>query len=207
MGYIGSNTLFVRLCRHRTLACIVIMVNIYWVFAKCQTLIACAYLMSRSFWIGNNYGIILLMRKLKYKELTNLHKVLGLRAINTELKFELVDLIQCNVLYSYCTNSKRVMMVAALINLFYKALLECAYMCAKSLQSCPILWDSTNCSLPGSSVHEILQEEYWSGLPCPPPEDLPDPGMEPMSLMSPAGPPGKSLIEKSTVRSWYLSTF
>ena len=79
------------------------------------------------------------MRKLKYKELTNLHKVLGLRAINTELKFELVDLIQCNVLYSYCTNSKRVMMVAALINLFYKALLECAYMCAKSLQSCPIL--------------------------------------------------------------------
>ena len=46
-------------------------------------------------------GIILLMRKLKYKELTNLHKVLGLRAINTELKFELVDLILCNVLYSY----------------------------------------------------------------------------------------------------------
>ena len=28
--------------------------------------------------------------------------------------------------------------------------------------------------------------EYWSGLLCPPPEDLPNPGMEPMSLMSPA---------------------
>ena len=28
--------------------------------------------------------------------------------------------------------------------------------------------------------------EYWSGLPFPPPGDLPDPGMEPMSLMSPA---------------------
>ena len=26
----------------------------------------------------------------------------------------------------------------------------------------------------------------WSGLPCPPPEDLPNPGMEPMSLTSPA---------------------
>ena len=26
--------------------------------------------------------------------------------------------------------------------------------------------------------------EYWSGLPCPPPGDLPDPGMEPASLMS-----------------------
>ena len=27
---------------------------------------------------------------------------------------------------------------------------------------------------------------YWSGLPCPPPGDLPNPGMEPVSLMSPA---------------------
>ena len=30
------------------------------------------------------------------------------------------------------------------------------------------------------------RQEYWSGLPCPPPEDLPDPGIEPTSLMSPA---------------------
>ena len=29
------------------------------------------------------------------------------------------------------------------------------------------------------------RQEYWSGLPCPPPGDLPDPGMEPESLMSP----------------------
>ena len=29
-------------------------------------------------------------------------------------------------------------------------------------------------------------KEYWSGLPCPPPRDLPDPGIEPVSLMSPA---------------------
>ena len=28
--------------------------------------------------------------------------------------------------------------------------------------------------------------EYWSGLPCPPPGDLPDPGFEPASLVSPA---------------------
>ena len=26
------------------------------------------------------------------------------------------------------------------------------------------------------------RQEYWSGLPCPPPGDLPDPGMEPVSL-------------------------
>ena len=30
------------------------------------------------------------------------------------------------------------------------------------------------------------RQEYWSGLPCPPPGDLPRPGIEPTSLMSPA---------------------
>ena len=30
------------------------------------------------------------------------------------------------------------------------------------------------------------RQEYWSGLPCPPPVDLPDPGMEPKSLTAPA---------------------
>ena len=30
------------------------------------------------------------------------------------------------------------------------------------------------------------RQEYWSELPCPPPGDLPDPGIEPASLMGPA---------------------
>ena len=30
------------------------------------------------------------------------------------------------------------------------------------------------------------RQEYWSGLPCPPPGDLPNPGLKPTSLMSPA---------------------
>ena len=30
------------------------------------------------------------------------------------------------------------------------------------------------------------RQEYWSGLPFPPPENLPDPGIEPVPLMSPA---------------------
>ena len=30
------------------------------------------------------------------------------------------------------------------------------------------------------------RQEYWSGLPCPPPGDLPDPGIKPVSLRSPA---------------------
>ena len=30
------------------------------------------------------------------------------------------------------------------------------------------------------------RQESWSGLPCPPPGDLPNPGVKPMSLMFPA---------------------
>ena len=32
----------------------------------------------------------------------------------------------------------------------------------------------------------LSQQEYWSGLPCSPPEDLPDPGIQRASLLSPA---------------------
>jgi len=32
---------------------------------------------------------------------------------------------------------------------------------------------------------EFTRQEYWSGLPCPPPGDLPDPGIK---LVSPASP-------------------
>ena len=32
----------------------------------------------------------------------------------------------------------------------------------------------------------FLRQEFWSGLPCPPPGDLPDPRVEPTSLMSSA---------------------
>ena len=40
------------------------------------------------------------------------------------------------------------------------------------------------------------RQEYWSGLPCPPPGDLPDPGIEPAPPASqadslPTEPPGK----------------
>ena len=32
----------------------------------------------------------------------------------------------------------------------------------------------------------FFRQNYWSGLPCPTPEDFPDPGIELVSLMSPA---------------------
>ena len=47
---------------------------------------------------------------------------------------------------------------------------------------------------------DFSRQEYWSGLPCPSPGDLPDPGIEPKSLMPPAlaGGPGGSDGEEST---------
>ena len=57
---------------------------------------------------------------------------------------------------------------------------------AKSPQSCLTLCDPMDSSLPSSSVHGTLQVRILEWLPCPPPGDLPDPGIEPASLMSPA---------------------
>ena len=63
-------------------------------------------------------------------------------------------------------------------------------------QSCLTLCDSMNCSPQGSSVHGFLRQEYWSRLPCPPPEDLLYPGIKPVSRALqanslPSEPPGK----------------
>ena len=64
-------------------------------------------------------------------------------------------------------------------------------------QSCPTLCDLVDCSPPGSSVHGILQARLWNGLPCPPPEDLLNPGIEFRSFTLqvdplPSEPPGNS---------------
>ena len=68
---------------------------------------------------------------------------------------------------------------------------------SKCVLSHSVIFDTS----PVSSVMGIFRQEYWSGLPCPPPGDLPDPGIKPASLASPAlaggffttEPPGKPL--------------
>ena len=56
---------------------------------------------------------------------------------------------------------------------------------SKLLQLCLTLCDPMDCSLPGSSVHGILQARTLEWIAMPPPGDLPDPGIE---STSPAGP-------------------
>ena len=53
-------------------------------------------------------------------------------------------------------------------------------MCAWSLQLCPVICDLMDCSHPQDAPGRN------TGLPYPPPRDLPDPGIEPGSLISPA---------------------
>ena len=50
-----------------------------------------------------------------------------------------------------------------------KGLSHTAAAAAKSLQSCPTLCDPTDGSPPGSPSLEFSRQEYWNGLPFPPP--------------------------------------
>ena len=49
-----------------------------------------------------------------------------------------------------------------------------------------LLCDSMNCSPSGSSIHRILQARILEWVAMPLFRDLPDPGIEHVSLMSPA---------------------
>ena len=56
---------------------------------------------------------------------------------------------------------------------------------------------------------DMSRQEYWGGLPCPPPGDLPDPGVEPASSVSLAlqadslttEPPGKPSVNITYIKS------
>ena len=71
--------------------------------------------------------------------------------------------------------------------------------CFSHVQLCVTLW-AVACQEPLSM--RFSRQEYWSGFPCPPPGDLPDTGIKPEFLRSPAlagvkiystGPTGKTL--------------
>ena len=70
-------------------------------------------------------------------------------------------------------------------------------LCAKLLQLCPTLCDPIVAHQAPLSMG-FSRQEYWSGLSCLPPEDLPDPGIEPESLTSPAS--ADRFFTTSTIR-------
>ena len=75
-------------------------------------------------------------------------------------------------------------------------------------QSYLTLCDTIDCSPSGSSVHGIFSRlEYWSGLPFPPPGDLPDPGIKPMSPALASGFFTTELPGKPVTWAGYKSPF
>ena len=79
----------------------------------------------------------------------------------------------------------------------------CLLVCMLSFFNCVRLFStpwSIACQVPLSVG--FSRQERWSGLPCPPLGDLPDPGTEPVSLLCPAlaggfftpEPPGKPSV-------------
>ena len=85
-----------------------------------------------------------------------------------------------------------------------------AWVQAKSLELCPTLRDAMDCSLPAPLSMGFSRQEYWSGLPCPPPGELLDPGIKPTSLTSPAladkGFPGGSTGKESVCNAGDLGS-
>ena len=78
-------------------------------------------------------------------------------------------------------------------------------------QFCPTLCHPMDYCLPGSFVHG---QEYWSGLPCPPSGDLPNPDIEPRSpalqadslLSQPPGKPKNTGVSSLYLLQWNFPT-
>ena len=81
-----------------------------------------------------------------------------------------------------CLSASLCSYVIMLVALGYREVFACV--CAKSLQSCLTLCDPMDCNRPGSLSMRFSRHEYWRGLPCPPPRDLPDPRIKPKFLLS-----------------------
>ena len=88
---------------------------------------------------------------------------------------------------------------------FHTFSLICVYHSNVYVLSCIVvltLFDPIDCSRQASLAMGFSRQESWSVLPFPPPGDLPDPGIVPVSLASPAlaadylplVPPGRPCI-------------
>ena len=64
------------------------------------------------------------------------------------------------------------------------------------------LCNPVDCSLPGSSIHRILQARILEWVACLPLGDLPDPGIKPAPLMSPALA-GRFSMASTTWEAWW----
>ena len=76
--------------------------------------------------------------------------------------------------------------ISSLSILAINGVLLCVRVCAQSLSRVPLFAASWTVVFQSPLSMEFSRQEYWNGLPFPSPGDLPDAGIEPASLVSPA---------------------
>ena len=105
-------------------------------------------------------------------------------------------LILCRALWGFWAQSLSVFPISLIIGNSLHSASMTFVLCLVS-QSHPTLCDPMDCSHQAPLSMGFLRQEYWSGLPWPPPGDLPNPGIKPRSPALQAGdslpfePPGK----------------
>ena len=92
---------------------------------------------------------------------------------NKTLKY--MQLLLCFVIQIFVNNYEFLISSPLLLGL-------CVRSCFSCVQLFMTLWTVAHQAPLGSQG--FSRQEYWSGLPCPPPGDLPDPGIEPVSHVS-----------------------
>ena len=87
------------------------------------------------------------------------------------------------------SNGSIAFLLRALLGICYKRggiSYHCPLLVCVCAQSCPTLCNPMDVACQASLSVEFSRQEYWSGLPFPFPEDLPNPGIKLASLESPA---------------------
>ena len=96
----------------------------------------------------------------------------------------LTDCVTASCLSLLTSRSKSVKISITLVIMRIKLVNMCIH--AKSPQPYPTLCDLIDWAHQAPLSMGFFRQEYWSGLPCPLPGDLPNPGTEPVGLTSPA---------------------
>ena len=81
--------------------------------------------------------------------------------------------------------------------------LDPTYVCAGMLSCVQLFATLWTVVCQASLSKGFSRQEYWSGLPYPPSEDLPSPGIKPISLTSPALAGGFFTTSATWVAQWY----
>ena len=126
---------------------------------------------------------LLTLRKLFKHTLNNLSKVIQLLDQNQVLAWQSDQTSKPCFILPLSNSLEHVLSHFSHAWLFATARLLCPWdsLGKKTGMGCPTL-----CYRQAPLSMGFSRQENWNGLPCPPPGDHPDPGIEPMSLMSPA---------------------